>query len=30
VIPPWMLAVLFVGAVGGALLITFLIAQAAG
>jgi serine/threonine protein kinase len=28
VIPPWMLAVLFVGALGGALLITILIAQA--
>jgi hypothetical protein len=26
--PPWMLAVLFVGALGGALLITILIAQA--
>jgi hypothetical protein len=28
VMPPWMLAVLFVGALGGALLITILIAQA--
>jgi hypothetical protein len=27
-IPPWLLAVLFVGALGGALLITILIAQA--
>jgi hypothetical protein len=26
--PPWMLAVLFIGALGGALLITILIAQA--